>query len=455
MRTQLAEKILVQRQPAQFIQHDEPFLYLGVEITMNLNWKHQHTRMTKNLKQKLAGLRASYASPGQAVHILKTAIIPSIAYAFPVVPCDFNLLMKWDQSIGQLVKHKFGLTISTPTAFIRESKEDFGLGCDSIAVEYHRRNTLALNDSLNHNTLRHRDITKALLKAQMDSLRKQAFNLQSAFNSSTLKLRRSLEFKMRARQLLSIGSSNLSATKHGKAQFQEDLEWISQLASSTRCKYELPTLVFVIARALTALGISSPDDLLETNGATNRTSIISGAMLRTRPRAACRDEHVVALNRLTSLLHHRRNTAITDTIAQGIFRDEHKSIHKTEQQRRVYRAPSTIEGLEEAFNQAWQDMRDSVVNTPLTTAAQASKTAPQSQSQFMRHGVTGRKLRVSQAENNHSRTGTEAENQDKCPKVANKQGQKRGVACMEDTTDEDKRTSSQATAQESLTYTEN
>ena len=65
LRRQLTETIQVQRQPVQFIAQDEPFLYLNVELAMDLNWKPQHTRMTNILKHKLDGLGSSYASPGQ------------------------------------------------------------------------------------------------------------------------------------------------------------------------------------------------------------------------------------------------------------------------------------------------------------------------------------------------------------------------------------------------------
>jgi hypothetical protein len=86
LRTQLSNKILVQGQHAHFIEQSDHFTYLSVELNMSLNWIHQYTRMTETLKQKLTGLRNSYASPWQAIHIINTAIMPSIAYAFPVTP---------------------------------------------------------------------------------------------------------------------------------------------------------------------------------------------------------------------------------------------------------------------------------------------------------------------------------------------------------------------------------
>ena len=54
---QLNNNILVQNQATKYITPSSPFLYLGVvPLTMDLNWKHQHRHMDKNLKQKLDAL---------------------------------------------------------------------------------------------------------------------------------------------------------------------------------------------------------------------------------------------------------------------------------------------------------------------------------------------------------------------------------------------------------------
>jgi len=84
---QLEQTIEVQQQKAQFLASDKPFLYLRVELIMDLNWKHQIQRMTSNLKSKLEAFGASYAFPRQTLNIICTAIIPSLAYAFAVSPC--------------------------------------------------------------------------------------------------------------------------------------------------------------------------------------------------------------------------------------------------------------------------------------------------------------------------------------------------------------------------------
>jgi hypothetical protein len=99
---QLKNNILVQNQATNCITPSSPFLYLGVTLTMDLNWKHQHRCMDENLKQKLDALEGSNASPRQTLNIIRTAIIPSLAYAFAVTPCSYPDLDKWDAMIGRV-----------------------------------------------------------------------------------------------------------------------------------------------------------------------------------------------------------------------------------------------------------------------------------------------------------------------------------------------------------------
>jgi len=138
LKHQLKNNLLVQNtwQATKYITPSSPFLYLGVTLTMNLIWKHQHRHMDENLKQKLDALEGSYVSPPrQTLNIIRTAIIPSLAYAlnFAVTPCSYPNLDKWDAMIGRVIKsiHNF-LWRSTLTAMIREDVLSFGLGAPSI-----------------------------------------------------------------------------------------------------------------------------------------------------------------------------------------------------------------------------------------------------------------------------------------------------------------------------------
>jgi len=123
-----------------------------------------------------SGMR-SYASPFQTNNIVNTAIIPSLAYACPVVPCFPNLLNRWNQKIGQTSKTKFKLDNNPSTAMMRGQKYRFGLECPSITGEYHARCTEALLSSLNNSSLRHAKITKTLMQKQIAHRNSEATKL--------------------------------------------------------------------------------------------------------------------------------------------------------------------------------------------------------------------------------------------------------------------------------------
>lgn len=59
--------------------------------------------------------------------IIHNAVIPSIAYAFPVAPCSPTDLEKWDAQVLSSVKYKYNLSEKTCTALLRQDKLDFGL----------------------------------------------------------------------------------------------------------------------------------------------------------------------------------------------------------------------------------------------------------------------------------------------------------------------------------------
>jgi hypothetical protein len=119
--------------------------------------------MDENLKQKLDALEGLYASPRQTLNIIRTAIIPSLAYAFAVTPCSNPDLDKWDATIGGVIISKHNLWRSTRTAMVRENVHNFGLGAPSIYVEYHRRSAVALVTSLEDPSDRHQPVTINLL----------------------------------------------------------------------------------------------------------------------------------------------------------------------------------------------------------------------------------------------------------------------------------------------------
>jgi len=201
---------------------------------MDLNWKHQHRHMDENLKQKLDALEGSYASPRQTLNIIRTAIIPSLDYAFAVTPCSYPDLDQWDAMIGRVIKSKHNLWRSTLTAMICEDVHSFGLGAPSIYVEYHRRSAVALVTSLEDPSERHQSVTMHLLTHQVAQLKALATTFLSTREGTSLPKKRQLNLRMRARQLACIHTSKLHSALKGSSTFFDDLKLITEFTSARK-----------------------------------------------------------------------------------------------------------------------------------------------------------------------------------------------------------------------------
>ena len=276
---QLRDKIDIQGQKAQFITPDTPFRYLGVELTMNLNWKHQIQCMTSNLKEKLENLRTTSLTPSLILKIIRTAIIPSLTYSFAVTPCTPTDLEMWDNMVDRIIKDKFGLWTCTATAMIREDTSNCGLGVSSISVEYHRRMALALTLSLEDPSNRHRNVTLSLLTMQVKHLKDLATEYLTTREGTNHRIKRQLDYCMRARQLISVYSSKLHLTKQNISLFLDDFKIIDEALSLHKPPaHSFPTLIACITKPLLSLDIQGLHDLTTNSG----THIISVAQLKNK-----------------------------------------------------------------------------------------------------------------------------------------------------------------------------
>jgi hypothetical protein len=220
--------------------------------------------MDENLKQKLDALEGSYASPRQTLNIIRTAIIPSLAYAFAVTPCSYPDVDKWDTMIGRVIKSKHNLWRSTLTAMIREDVHSFGLGAPSIYVEYHRCSAVALVTSLEDPSERPQSVTMHLLTHQVAKLKALATTFFFTREGTSLPIKRQLNLHMRARQLAGIHASKLHSALKENSMFPDNLKLRSHLRPQAPPP-TLATLFNCITKPLMDLGITGFHDLTSAN----------------------------------------------------------------------------------------------------------------------------------------------------------------------------------------------
>ncbi|KAJ9531789.1 hypothetical protein QJQ45_021938 [Haematococcus lacustris] len=286
---QQLQTVSLQGKPVTYHRPTSPFTYLGVLITMTLDWKPQHTAMITQLRQKLERLRRSFASARQAIHIIRTAIIPSLAYSFCAVPCTPGDLELYDRSINQCVKLKLRLPLGTPNAIIREDAEKLGMGISSTAQEYHARNTTALIHSLQSTDVAHAHISRSMLHKQITWLSTQA----STQGHRMLTL---LHHTLRARQLVYASISGLSATEEGLPLYHEECQTLGRLITQASSS-QAHDVVSASITCLKSLGITHASEL----SCKGNTHIITGSMLTSKYGKKVKQKHIIALNKLAAM----------------------------------------------------------------------------------------------------------------------------------------------------------
>ncbi|KAJ9532315.1 hypothetical protein QJQ45_010378 [Haematococcus lacustris] len=296
------QAVTLQGKPVTYLKPTSPFTYLGVLLTMTLNWKPQHIAMMTQLRQKLERLRRSFASARQAIHIIKTAIIPSLAYSFCVAPCTPGDLDLYDRAINQCIKKKLRLPLGTPNAVVREDIDKLGLGISSTAKEYHTRNTTALLHSLQSTDTTHAHITRCMLHKQITWLYAQA---AKHGHRMLIMLRHTL----RARQLLHATTAQLTATQEGQELYPKETKLLGQLITQNTSPLPLD-IVSACMTCLKSLGIRHATELQHTIA--GHTYIISGKMLKERFHNKVQQKHYIALNRLTTMATQDRCPTTTE-----------------------------------------------------------------------------------------------------------------------------------------------
>jgi hypothetical protein len=115
---------------------DQPFTYLGVDMTLTINWQHQYTKVHSIVRDLSRTLYHNRATCGQKVNMINTMVKPAIISSFMVAPFTAVQLRMLDGLVAGMVKRAYKLPRSTPTAMVMEDIAKFGMGCPSLLVDY-------------------------------------------------------------------------------------------------------------------------------------------------------------------------------------------------------------------------------------------------------------------------------------------------------------------------------
>jgi hypothetical protein len=129
--------------------HTQPYTYLGVEITMTLNWKQQRKKVITELQAKCERVLSSFTSPLQTLQYFQNSIRPCVTYAFPTGIYNPQDIRELDSVLARFAKRALYLPLYTPNAMILEKVELMGIGATSLIVDYLQNGTAYLIRALN------------------------------------------------------------------------------------------------------------------------------------------------------------------------------------------------------------------------------------------------------------------------------------------------------------------
>ena len=306
LQSRLTGSVRIGGHPVPFLPPDEPYTYLGFELTMTLNWRHLYDRVVRQTQQAGAALARCSARPQQKLRVLRTCICPAIHYHMPLAPYGPGDIARLDALVTQIAKQCCQLPRGMATALVREDLHSGGAGVTSLQESYVQ---LAARDLVQCRNDQGRlgIMKRALLTVQQ----RRAGGLQ-AKDVGTL-ARYSVQ--LRQLQLATVPDATRIVDKGMPLQ----MDTACGLAATLRNVKVDPTDLGAWRRVDTAiltplfeLGIYNLADLVEKTGpaqeggrGVDTVRLIDSAMLTDLygTRAPVRDAHRIALNRLTKLLH--------------------------------------------------------------------------------------------------------------------------------------------------------
>ena len=107
--------------------HEQPYRYLGVELTITLNWNLQLEAVKLTLQAKASKLNTSMLLPRQKLTYIQNCIRPAVV-TFAVCPYDGKGIQVLDNKLTTTAKPAMKLPRSCPTAWFWSPKKEMGIG---------------------------------------------------------------------------------------------------------------------------------------------------------------------------------------------------------------------------------------------------------------------------------------------------------------------------------------
>ncbi len=169
IKPRLEGKINMGNGPVPYLPPDEPYKYLGIFLTLTLNWGHQYRASLNLLVEQAAKLQSSFATPAQKLQVFRSKIIAALRYVFSTSAFSPMDIKRLDAAMTRFAKGALGLMNAVPNALVHEDIDKGGMGMTSLLQPYVHEQTTTIVKSL-HDGGRLGYITRLMLVKQITYL---------------------------------------------------------------------------------------------------------------------------------------------------------------------------------------------------------------------------------------------------------------------------------------------
>ena len=141
---------------------DKAYKYLGVLLTLTLNWSHQFKPTMATAVEQACKLQSLFTTPAQKLQVYRSKIVAAMRYVFSTTafsPLDIKMLAA---AMTCVMKDAIGLMGCTRIALLHEDISKGGLGMTSLLHPYVQEQTNTIVKCL-HGDGRLGSITKHML----------------------------------------------------------------------------------------------------------------------------------------------------------------------------------------------------------------------------------------------------------------------------------------------------
>jgi exonuclease III/ribonuclease HI len=286
--------IYIQGKPIASMAPKSPFKFLGLTLTMTLDWKPQRTEIINKIRNKISHLITNaFATPNQKRRAIQTCIRPMILYGMEAAPYNDATLTILDGLLAKATKKSYGVMTCASTAMTHSDILHFGMACPSIKVEYNQKCTAALVEASN-DTSRDGIITRALLNKHIENMHRLELRQKAG----------EYPYAMTLRQLSCAHHSSVAISLKGEEQYVMDtctlVDQIKHLRYDVYCLGLLTDLPKSILPTMAELGITEIEQLLDKT--CKDPTIIPASHLQMKF-GKILTRHCRALNAITTALH--------------------------------------------------------------------------------------------------------------------------------------------------------